>query len=87
MNGNEGGGAGAAEEQNDHQLQASWLKPMEQILTILRLTSTWDSIRLSECLKLLFREILLPTYGPASSSSDDNKFVEFFKSYIYPKLE
>lgn len=65
---------------------------MEQILTILRLNSTWDSVKLSDCLKLLFREILVPAYSAnQTSGSDDgnstNKFVEFFKKHVYPKLE
>ena len=58
---------------------------MDQILPVLKVSSTWDSTRLSECLKLLFREILVPTYTTKDSTAD--KFTEYFRSHVYPSLD
>lgn len=68
----------------EETLQQDWLKPMDEILSVLKVSSTWDSAKLSECLKLLFREILLPTYTVKEGA---DKFLEFFKSKIYPEME
>ena len=49
---------------------------------MLKVSTTWDSHKLSECLKALFREILLPTYGLSTE-----KFLGYFKGHLYPALD
>ena len=57
---------------------------MELIMPVLKVSSSWDSAKLSDCVKLLFREILVPTYSIKDTS---DKFIEFFKRHIYPALD
>jgi len=43
----------------------------------------WEDIRLSDCLKLLFVEILVPTYR---NQGQENQIVEFIKNTLFKKL-
>jgi len=60
-------------------LKQEWLKPIDEVLPVLKVGSTWDSVKLSDCLKLLFREILVPTYG--------DKFPDFFRGHLFPRFD
>ena len=50
------------------QLKPDMLLPLEFVMHKLTLMKTWDNIKLSECLKLLFKEIIVPTYHSLSKS-------------------
>ena len=52
-------------------MKDEWLRPFDEVLSVLRISSTWDSAKLSDCLKLLFREILVPTYSKQSTEDVD----------------
>ena len=52
-------------------LKDEWLRPFDEVLSVLRISSTWDSAKLSDCLKLLFREILVPTYRKQGTEDVD----------------
>ena len=54
-------------------------------MSVLKVGSTWDSVKLSDCLKLLFREILLPTYSKVGEGTD--RFVEHLKSHLWPSFD
>jgi hypothetical protein len=48
----------------------------------LNLLSTWDHHKLSESLRLLFREILIPTY----QSLDSNSISNFIEGKLFDEL-
>ena len=66
-------------------LQAEWLKPLDEVMSVLKVGSTWDSVKLSDCLKLLFREILLPTYSRVGEGID--RFLDHFKNQLWPSFD
>lgn len=41
------------------------LTPMSDILDKISLKSTWEHLKLTECLKILFSDVVLPAYGGA----------------------
>lgn len=45
------------------EIEPSWLQSLDFVLPKLNLKESWDDVRLSEGLKLLFSEILIPTYS------------------------
>ena len=49
----------------------------------LNLIKTWDNIKLSECLKLLFKEIIVPTYFSLSKV----EIQDWIKEKLLPKLD
>lgn len=50
---------------NNTKPDSSMLTPMSDILDKISLKSTWEHLKLTECLKILFSDVVLPAYGGA----------------------
>ena len=70
-------------------LKDEWLRPFDEVLSVLRISSTWDSAKLSDCLKLLFREILVPTYRKQSTEDVDaeDPIIACLREKVMPTLQ